>query len=239
MNNELDKITVNDIYVEPYQYNDYDEMNEEEEEENEGEKEQDNIKNKKEEKNGIKYNFRDDEKSSENIKVLISENYDIYLDKIQKNFRKFENNHFPKVVVDDKKNNKTIILNNKRNKVYDTKDGQKIIVNEELYPTSTAYLKNRDLFYDMPKRYKSESSEFRLDYSLFEETIKNIQLKSMEFIELNSKVSSSISKVLLYCNNLEKYINLSKSMRIDEINTQIEYIKKGMFSAIKKNIIQI
>ena len=42
--------------------------------------------------------------------------------------------------------------------------------------------KKRDLFYDMPKRYKSESSEFRLDYSLFEETINNIQLKSMEFI---------------------------------------------------------
>ena len=226
MNNELDKITVNDIYVEPYQYNDYDEMNEEEEEENEGEKEQDNIKNKKEEKNGIKYNFRDDEKSSENIKVLISENYDIYLDKIQKNFRKFENNHFPKVVVDDKKNNKTIILNNKRNKVYDTKDGEKIIVNEELYPTSTAYLKNRDLFYDMPKRYKSESSEFRLDYSLFEETIKNIQLKSMEFIELNSKVSSSISKVLLYCNNLEKYIKGKLEPFNASINTSYEKVNK-------------
>ena len=231
MNNELDKITVNDIYVEPYQYNDYDELNEEEEEENEGEKENENIKNKKEEKIGIKYNFRDDEKSSENIKVLISENYDIYLDKIQKNFRKFENNHFPKIVVDDKKNNKTIIFNNKRNKVYDTKDGEKIIVNEELYPTSTAYLKNRDLFYDMPKRYKSESSEFRVDYSLFEESIKNIQIKSMEFIELNSKISSSISKVLLYCNNLEKYIkgklepfNFCINSSYEKVNKDKEFI---------------
>ena len=226
MNNELEKITVNDIYVEPYQYNDYDELNEEEEEENEGEKEHENIKNKKEEKNGIKYNFRDDAKSSENIRVLISENYDAYLDKIQKNFRKFENNHFPKVVVDDKKNHKTIIFNNKRNKVYDTKDGEKIIVNEELYPTSTAYLKNRDLFYDMPKRYKSESSEFRLDYSLFEETINNIQLKSMEFIELNSKVSSSISKVLLYCNNLEKYIKGKLEPFNDSINTSYEKVNR-------------
>ena len=226
MNNELDKITVNDIYVEPYQYNDYDELNEEEEEENEGEKEHENNNNKKEEKNLIKYNFRDDEKSSENIRVLISENYDIYLDKIQKNYRKFENNHFPKVVVDDKKNNKTIILNNKRNKVYDTKDGEKIIVNEELYPTSTAYLKNKDLFYDMPKRYKSDSSEFRLDYSLFEESIKNIQLKSMEFIELNSKVSSSISKVLLYCNNLEKYIKGKLEPFNNSINTSYEKVNR-------------
>ena len=226
MNNELDKITVNDIYVGPYQYNDYDELNEEEEEENEGEKEHENNNNKKEEKNLIKYNFRDEEKSSENIRVLISENYDIYLDKIQKNYRKFENNHFPKVVVDDKKNNKTIILNNKRNKVYDTKDGEKIIVNEELYPTSTAYLKNKDLFYDMPKRYKSDSSEFRLDYSLFEESIKNIQLKSMEFIELNSKVSSSISKVLLYCNNLEKYIKGKLEPFNNSINTSYEKVNR-------------
>ena len=226
MNNELDKITVNDIYVEPYQYNDYDEQNEEEEEENEGEKGHENIKDKKEEKNIIKYNFRDDEKSSENIRVLISENYDIYLDKIQKNFRKFENNHFPKVVVDDKKNNKTIILNNKRNKVYDTKEGEKIIVNEDLYPTSTAFLKNKDLFYDMPKRYKSESSEFRLDYSLFEESIKDIQIKSMEFIELNSKVSSSISKVLLYCNNLEKYIKGKLEPFNESINISYEKVNK-------------
>jgi len=58
--------------------------------------------------------------------------------------------------------------------------------------------------------------------------IKNSNGTDIELIE-NGKEIEVTQK------NLEEYINLSKSMRIGEINTQIEYIKKGLFSAIKKN----
>ena len=38
---------------------------------------------------------------------------------------------------------------------------------------------------------------------------------------------------------MENYINLAQSKRLEEINNQINYIKKGLYSAIGKNILQI
>ena len=241
INNELDKVTVNDIYIEPFQYNDYDDQNEEEEEEeNEGGFNINHNKNEKKILNKIIYNFRDEEKGQENVRVLLSDNYDKYLDKVQKNYHKYDKNHFPKIKENDKNNQKIIIFNNKRNKIYETKEGEKIIVNEGLYPTSTAYLKNKDLFYDMKPRYKSDSTEFRLDYTLLEESMHNIQLKSMEFIEMNSKVSTSMSKVLLYCNHLEKYIKDKLEPFNYSINTSYEKVNKDkqLISEIKTKTMQ-
>ena len=39
--------------------------------------------------------------------------------------------------------------------------------------------------------------------------------------------------------NLDEYINLAKSMKIKEIETQMEFIKKGIYSVIDKQILQI
>ena len=39
--------------------------------------------------------------------------------------------------------------------------------------------------------------------------------------------------------NLEEYINLAKSIKIKEIETQMEFIKKGLYSVIDKEILQI
>ena len=203
INNDFDKITVNDIYIEPYHLNKDDENNEEEEEEeNEG-----NLKNNKNKNiNNEKYNFKNDEKNPDNIFVLLNEDFNHYLDLIQKNYKKFENNHFPKLLDNFTNKNKKQNIKSTRDKIYETKKGEKIIVNNDLYQTSIAYLKNKDLFYDMPVRYKKDNSEFNLDYNLLEENINNILIKSQEFISMNTKLSTSMSKVLLYSNKLEQYI---------------------------------
>ena len=62
--------------------------------------------------------------------------------------------------------------------------------------------------------------------------IKNSNETDIELVE-----DGNIIKVTL--DNVEKYINLSKSMRLNEFNRQIEKIKEGLFSVIEKNIIQI
>jgi len=82
---------------------------------------------------------------------------------------------------------------------------------------------------ELEKELKKNDKNSLLDLNF---VIKNSNESDIELIK-NGKEIEVTQK------NLEKYINLSKSMRIDEINAQIEYIKKGLFSAIKKNIIQI
>ena len=235
-NNDIDKMTENDIYLEEYKYNDYNELEDDEEEEiEENEKiindspiiNKEKISEKIVKKNEVKNEeINKNNKDPKNIRIILSENFNQYLDKIQKNYNKYSNNHFPKIITNTSNNIKQLALKNLKEKIYNTKTGEKIIVNENSYITSLAYLKNKDLFYDIPPRYKKLKEEFTLDYNLLEEDINNIQIKSMEFIELNSKVSTSISKVLLFSYYLEKYINDKLDPFNNSINISYEKVIK-------------
>ena len=244
-NNVIDTMTENDIYVEPYEYNDYNEFEEEDDEEfeeNEEEKGDNPSINIKTSKNKEKIEIKKEEKNEEknknakNMRLVLSENFNEYLDKIQKNYNKYSNNHFPKIINNDRNtNNKNSVIKSLKERVYNTKNGEKIIVNEDSYITSLAYLKNKDLFYEIPPRYKKLKEEFTLDYNLLEEDMTNIQIKSMEFIELNSKVSTSISKVLLFSFYLERYIKEKLEPFNNSINTSYDKVinDKKFISEIK------
>ena len=226
INNDLDIFSVNDIYMESFQYNDYDELNEEEEDEESEEDSKNKNKNEINKNiNGNIYSFKNDENNSENINVILNEDFNNYLDLIQKHFKTYENNHFPKLI-DNNDDYKTIFIKNLRKKIYETKDGKKIIINNELYPMSVAFLKNKDLFSDIPVRYTYDNSEFTLDYNLLEENMENIFIKSKEFIEINSSLSTSMSKVLLYSKYLDKYIKDNLEPFDISINTSFEKIKR-------------
>ena len=237
-NNVIDTMTENDIYVEPYEYNDYNEFEEEDDEEfeeNEEEKGDNPNISIKTSKNTEKIEIKKEEKNEEknknenakNMRLVLSENFNEYLDKIQKNYNKYSNNHFPKIINNDRNtNNKNSVIKSLKERVYNTKSGEKIIVNEDSYITSLAYLKNKDLFYEIPPRYKKLKDEFTLDYNLLEEDMTNIQIKSMEFIELNSKVSTSISKVLLFSFYLERYIKEKLEPFNNSINTSYDKVIK-------------
>ena len=235
INLDIDNTTENDIYIEPYEYNDYNNELEEEEDE---EEEEDNNKevtiNKKikeaknlEKNKNKEFSNKKDNNNAKNIRVILSENFNDYLDRIQKNYNKYSNNHFPKLILNNKNDmNKQYMIKSMKEKIYNTKTGEKIILNEDSYTTSLAYLKNKDLFYDIPPRYKKSKEEFTLDYNLLEEEMTNIQMKSLEFIELNSKVSTSISKVLLFSHHLEKYIKDKLEPFNNSINTSYDKIIK-------------
>ena len=246
-NNVIDTMTENDIYVEPYEYNDYNEFEEEDDEEfeeNEEEKGDNPSISIKTSKNTEKIEIKKEEKNEEknknenekNMRLVLSENFNEYLDKIQKNYNKYSNNHFPKIINNDRNtNNKNSVIKSLKERVYNSKSGEKIIVNEDSYITSLAYLKNKDLFYEIPPRYKKLKDEFTLDYNLLEEDMTNIQIKSMEFIELNSKVSTSISKVLLFSFYLERYIKEKLEPFNNSINTSYDKVinDKKFISEIK------
>ena len=255
INNDLDKITIDEIFIEPQQDEDYtSEINEEEEEledqhinnfkpenkikigkkenKNIGEKNNENIK----EENSFINPFIIKKNNSEGIRSLLTENFNNYFDLIGVNYEKYDNNHFPKKCINDKRSTKKIILNNLRNKIYYTKEGKKIIINEEIYNTSLAYLNNKEIYKNIPGRFKKPNKEFTLDFNLLDETIENMQLKMFEFIEINKQVSTSISKITLYCIQLNKYVkdkidpfNNSINISYDKLNN-----KKQIISEIKK-----
>ena len=107
-NNDIDKMTENDIYLEEYKYNDYNELEDDEEEEIEENEKIINDspiinKEKISEKIVKKSEVKNDElnknnKDPKNIRIILSENFNQYLDKIQKNYNKYSNNHFPKII---------------------------------------------------------------------------------------------------------------------------------------------
>ena len=106
----------------------------------------------------------------------------------------------------DKNNTKKIMLNNLHNKIFYTEEGKKIIINEDVYTTSLAFLKNKQIYNDIPSLFKKKNEEYKLDIELLDETVENIQKKNMEFIEINKSVSTSMSKIITFCNQLDKYV---------------------------------
>ena len=228
INNDLDKISIKEIYIEPQPDNEYiNELNEEDEDENEEHSlDEESKKKKKIEENTYKYiikeiNNNEIEKKEEDnmvipfitkrnpnsIRTLLSDNLNNYFHLIGNNYEKYDNNHFPKIVInDDKTNTKKIMLTNLRKKIYYTKEGEKIIVNDEIYETSLAYLKNKEIYSSIPSRFKKLHNEYTLDFNLLDETIDNIQTKSFELIEINKLVSTSMSKITLFCSQLNRYV---------------------------------
>ena len=78
----------------------------------------------------------------------------------------------------------------------------------------------------------SEKDEKKINSLDLNFIIKNSNEKDIELIENGHKIKVTLE-------NVENYINLAQSKRLEEINNQINYIKKGLYSAIGKNILQI
>ena len=61
---------------------------------------------------------------------------------------------------------------------------------------------------------------------LLDESIENIQKKNMEFIEINKSVSTSMSKIITFCNQLDVYIKNKLEPFNISINTSYQKIFK-------------
>ena len=241
----LDRIPIDDIHIESIPDNEYindniigekkekdgieilKETNEKKEDKN-----NENKENNSNETNDLNINIFTESKKPENsIRILLAENYNNYFDLIANSYEKYDNNHFPKIIIkDDKDNTKKIMLNNLRNKIFYTEEGKKIIINEEIYTTSLAFLKNKKIYDNIPLLFKANKEEYKLDIELLDDTIENIQKKNIEFIEINKLVSTSMSKILIFCNQLDKYIK----NKLEPFNTSINTSYQKVFNKKKK-----
>ena len=241
----LDRIPIDDIHIESIPDNEY--INDNiigEKKEKDGieilketnEKKEDNNNENKEnnsnETNDLNINIFTESKKPENsIRILLAENYNNYFDLIANSCEKYDNNHFPKIIIKDAKDNsKKIMLNNLRNKIFYTEEGKKIIINEEIYTTSLAFLKNKKIYDNIPLLFKANKEEYKLDIELLDDTIENIQKKNIEFIEINKLVSTSMSKILIFCNQLDKYIK----NKLEPFNISINTSYQKVFNKKKK-----
>ena len=253
----LDRIPIDDIHIESIPDNEYindnitgekkekdgieilKEVNIEKKEENNNKEEKNNNPN---ETSDLNINIFTESKKPENsIRILLAENYNNYFDLITNSYEKYDNNHFPKIIIkDNKANAKKIMLNNLRNKIFYTEEGKKIIINEEIYTTSLAFLKNRKIYNDIPQIFKKNNEEYKLDIELLDETVENIQKKNTEFIEINKLVSTSMSKIIIFCNQLDKYIKDKLEPFNISINTSYQKIfnKKQHINEIKEKTLK-
>ena len=186
--------------------------------------------------------FTENINNAKSIRTLLSENYNTYFDLISTNYEKYDNNHFPKIIILDKDNTKKIMLNNLLNKVFYTEEGQKIIVNENIYERSLAFLKNKQIYKNIPEIFKKEHSKYTLNIELLDESVENIQKKNIEFIEINKLVSTSMSKIILFCSQLDQYIhqklepfNNSINISYQKINTKKEKIGEIKMKTLKNS----
>ena len=244
----LDRIPIDDIHIESLPDNEYiseDMAQENKDNEKTGiviTKEEININNN----NDLNINiniFTETKKPENSIRVLLSENYNNYFDIITNSYEKYDSNHFPKMIIKnnkDKNNTKKIMLNNLHNKIFYTEEGKKIIINEEIYTTSLAFLKNKQIYNDIPSLFKKKNEEYKLDIELLDETVENIQKKNMEFIEINKSVSTSMSKIITFCNQLDKYVKDKLEPFNNSINISYEKIfnKKQKINEIKEKTLK-
>ena len=234
INNFLDKVSIDEIYIESLPDNEYKKDQEENNNKsikilNEENKENNN------ENNNLNINiFTENNKPENSIRILLAENYNNYFDVISNQYEKYDNNHFPKIIIPDNKNNKDnakkVMLNNLRNKIFYTEDGQKIIINDEIYTSSLPFLKNKKIYENIPSIFKKNTNDFSLDLDLLDESIENIQKKNIEFIEINKSVSTSMSKIISFCNQLDIYIK----NKLEPFNTSINISYQKIFKKKQK-----
>ena len=237
INNFLDKVSIDEIYIESLPDNEY--KKDQEENNNKGIKilNEENKENNNE-NNNLNINiFTENNKPENSIRILLAENYNNYFDVISNQYEKYDNNHFPKIIIPDNKNNKNnkdntkkVMLNNLRNKIFYTEDGQKIIINDEIYTSSLPFLKNKKIYENIPSIFKKNTKDFSLDLDLLDESIENIQKKNIEFIEINKSVSTSMSKIISFCNQLDIYIK----NKLEPFNTSINISYQKIFKKKQK-----
>ena len=256
INNDLDKISIKEIYIKPQQDNEYineliEEIEEEKEEQSFEEKnnEQNEDSPELEEKNISENEKKEEEnmiipfiskKNPDSIRILLEENFNNYFDLIAKNYEKYTNNHFPTIIINEKNSTKKVMLANLKNKIYYTQKGEKIIVNDDIYETSLAYLKNKEIYSNIPLMFKKNNAEFTLDFNLLDKSIDNIRTTIFEFIEINKLISTSISKIISFCSQLHKYVNDKFEPFNNAVNLSYEKVnhEKQIISEIKEKTLK-
>jgi len=146
--------------------------------------------------NNIKYKTINDPPDTEpesldsknNIKILLDEPIEVYINKIESKYNRFSTNH--------KEMSKRI------NKINDEFDK-----NQRFLNLKTIYTSNKDILINIPDEYKIPKEEFKADAELLSKPINYIQVKCKGLIEMSTQIDKELEKVLGHTNKLDNYIS--------------------------------
>ena len=158
--------------------------------------------------------------SKTNLKLLLDDPIDTYINKVNKTYSKFCINHNPH----NKNNNK------------DDEIGKK----QRFLNLKSIYISNKDILINIDDEYKIPCEEFKADSNILNEPINKIKAKSIDLIAKSSEIDKELDKILSHTNKLDYYIQKNWQPWNSKINLCFENIKQyhNKIDSIKKKCLE-
>ena len=167
-----------------------------------------------------------------NLKLLLDDPIDNYINKIAVKYSRFCTNHaeIKKIQNQNKINN----INNINNKE------DEIARNKRFLNLKSIYISNKDILINIPDEYKVPNEEFKADPDLLSRPINYIQIKCKGLIEMSTQIDKELEKILGHTNKLDHYIQQNWQPWNSNINLYFENIKQyhNKVDSIKKKSLE-
>jgi hypothetical protein len=168
----------------------------------------------------INYNTINTEKTSNNInsqsnlKLLLDDPIDTYINKIAVKYNKFCTNH------------NEVKKFQYQQKINKNNDDKKEIEITRFLNLKSIYISNKDILINIPEEYKVSTDEFKADSNLLNKPINSIKEKYDGLIKMNTQIDKELEKILGHTNKLDHYIQQNWQPWNTNINLYFENIKQ-------------
>ena len=161
---------------------------------------------------GIKFKSNNNVKNNKkpNLKMLLEEQDNNYINKIDSKYKRFCVNHKEKEKLKYRENN------NKNNEF----EG-----NQRFLNLKSIYITNEDILLGIPDEYKVPNNEFRTDPDLLSKPINYLQIKCNGLIKMSTQIDKELEKILGHTNKLDHYIQNNWQPWNSNINLYYENIQ--------------
>ena len=155
-------------------------------------------------------NDKDNNKKT-NLKILLEEESDIYINKIDNKYKIFCNNHKEIPKIKNKSN-----INNKNDE---------LIKNQRFLNLKSIYITNEDILLGIPDEYKVQHNEFKTDPDLLSKPVNYLRVKCDGLIKMSTQIDKELEKIIGHTNKLDHYIQNNWQPWNLNINLYFENIK--------------
>ena len=165
-----------------------------------------------------------------NLKLLLDDPIDNYINKIATKYNIFCKNH----------NKLKKIQNGKINNINNSNTEDDLSKNKRFLNLKSIYISNKDILINIPDEYKVPNEEFKADPDLLSRPINYIRIKSEGLVEMTTQIDKELEKILGHTNKLDHYIQQNWEPWNSNINLYFENIKQyhNKINSIKKKSLE-
>ena len=155
-------------------------------------------------------NNKEKDNKTTNLKMLLEEQENTYINKIDNKYKRFCINHkeIPKL--------KNININ---------KNNNELEKNQRFLNLNSLYITNEDILLGIPDEYKVQNNEFKTDPDLLSRPINYLQIKCNGLIKMSTQIDKELEKILGHTNKLDYYIQNNWQPWNSNINIYFENIQ--------------